>query len=239
MAHWTLATSRLERMEDLASESAWQALERVCDSLAYRSLDYALDQLGKATPLVITYIESGLKGAVLKANLRLWDRSTISPAAAIKIVRHNLHRPTALIHESGHQFAHIVGWTGELAATLEEALAAVSPQLRAVWAGWASEIAADTFAFAHTGLHVGPPGRFRRQRFVRDIANSALRNVTATQPNEEIAEGGKHRRPMGVRRLRRCEALASGLVTTRFTRAVRSRRFNFQQLLGHPLRRIT
>ena len=35
-------------------------------------------------------------------------------------------------------------------------------------------------------------------------------------------------------RLLCCEAFASGLVTTRVSRAVRSRRFNFQQLSGHP-----
>ena len=29
---------------------------------------------------------------------------------------------TALIHEAGHQVAHICGWNGELAATLERGL---------------------------------------------------------------------------------------------------------------------
>ncbi len=57
-----------------------------------------LDQLGKPTPVVLTYLKGGVGAAILKAGLRLWDRTSISPVAAIKITRHNLYRPTALIH---------------------------------------------------------------------------------------------------------------------------------------------
>src|SRR5262249_30607181 len=56
-----------------------------------------------------------------------------------------------LIHEAGHQVAHIVGWNEELAAALETQLQGVPPEIAALWASWASEIAADTFAFMHTG----------------------------------------------------------------------------------------
>ncbi len=125
------------------------ALLRACDALAYRSMAQVLDPLGLPTPLVLTYIDRGLGASILKAGLRLWDQRTESPAAAIKIVRHNLLRPTALIHESGHQVAHLCGWNDELAGALEAGLA--PPAIAAVWAGWASEIAADAFAFAHTG----------------------------------------------------------------------------------------
>ena len=38
----------------------------------------------------------------------------MNPVAAIKVTRHNLQRPTALIHEAGHQVAHITGWNEEL-----------------------------------------------------------------------------------------------------------------------------
>ena len=87
----------------------------------------------------------------MKAGLRLWDGKTISAVAAIKVVRHNCLRPTAIIHEAGHQVAHILGWNEELEAALAQELAAGSRQIAEVWASWASEIAADTFAFAHTG----------------------------------------------------------------------------------------
>jgi hypothetical protein len=43
----------------------------------------------------------------------------VCPVAVIKITRHNLLRPTALVHEAGHQVAHICGWSMELAAVLE------------------------------------------------------------------------------------------------------------------------
>ena len=72
--------------------------------------------------------------------------------AAIKITRHNLLRPTAAIHEAGHQVAHISGWNQELAAALARELAGASAELADAWSGWASEIAADAVAFVHTGF---------------------------------------------------------------------------------------
>ncbi|MCE3244400.1 MAG: hypothetical protein K0S72_523 [Arthrobacter sp.] len=124
---------------------------RACDTLAHRSMAQLLDQLGKPTPVALTYIDKGLGASILKAGLRLWDGTSLNPVAAIKITRHNLLRPTALIHEAGHQAAHIVGWTEELASRLSTGLANAPGGVAEVWAGWASEIAADAFAFVHTG----------------------------------------------------------------------------------------
>ena len=126
-------------------------LLRACDSLAHRSMAQLLDQLGKSSPVALTYLDKGLGASILKAGLRLWDGTSENPVAAIKIVRHNLYRPTALIHETGHQVAHIVGWTEELCATLGDELRGGPAGLAEAWAGWASEIAADAFAFVHTG----------------------------------------------------------------------------------------
>jgi hypothetical protein len=230
VAHWTMAVSRLEDLEALASPAAWAGLERylgvalrqnltealtrlqkeaavlrgrfdaaqtaddlervrshvvafrsrytrtatlvnfygdavntrttpnmasllrACDVMAVRSMTQVLDPLGKTTPPVMTYLDiEGLGAAILKAGLRLWDGGTLSAVAAVKIAFHNLFRPTALIHEAGHQFAHITGWTGELAGALEGDLSGASREVAEVWGSWASEIAADTFAFAHTG----------------------------------------------------------------------------------------
>jgi hypothetical protein len=124
---------------------------RACDTLAHRSMAQLLDQLGKPTPVTLTYIDKGLGASILKAGLRLWDGTSLNPVAAIKITRHNLLRPTALIHEAGHQVAHIVGWTEELASKLASELSDAPPGVAQAWASWASEIAADAFAFVHTG----------------------------------------------------------------------------------------
>lgn len=128
-------------------QGAWL---RACDTLAYRSMAAILDQLGHETPVVLTYVDKGLGASILKAGLRLWDGGALSCAAAIKIVRHNLARPTSLVHEAGHQVAHIAGWNDELANALEQGVR-TSPALGRVWGSWASEIAADAVAFVHTG----------------------------------------------------------------------------------------
>jgi hypothetical protein len=126
-------------------------LLRACDILAHRSMSALLDQLGHTTPVTLTYVDKGLGASILKAGLRLWDGGAENPAAAIKIVRHNLLRPTALIHEAGHQIAHITDWNRELAETLDRGLSDAPDGVAEAWSGWASEIAADAFAFVHTG----------------------------------------------------------------------------------------
>ena len=126
------------------------ALLRACDALAVHSMESVLPPLRRDVPPVLTYVDKGLGASILRAGLRLWDGGTLSPAAAIKITRQNLLRPTALIHESGHQVAHILGWNEELAGALGQGLAE-SPEVAEAWAAWSSEIAADCFAFVHTG----------------------------------------------------------------------------------------
>lgn len=140
---------------------------RACDSLGYRSMALVLDQLGKPVPVVLTYLDKGIGASILKAGLRLWDGSE-SPVAAVKITRHNLLRPTSLIHEAGHQVAHVVGWNDELASILNKHLARGSSNLADIWASWASEIAADAHAFVHTGY----------------AAVAALHDVLAGEPSQ-------------------------------------------------------
>ena len=127
------------------------ALLAACDQLATRSLETVLIPLGRTTPPVLTYIDKGLGASILRAGLRLWDGRTLNVAAAIKLTRHNLNgRPTALLHEAGHQLAFMLDWNDELAAALRQELRD-DPELAEAWASWASEIAGDTFAFAHSG----------------------------------------------------------------------------------------
>lgn len=120
-----------------------------CDWLARESMRVLLEPLGIRTPPVLTYLEKGEGAAILRADQPLWDGRTLSPVAAIRIVRHNLFRPTSLIHETGHQALHLVAWVPELAAALQTGVPGA--ELGRLWAGWASEIAADAYAFVHTG----------------------------------------------------------------------------------------
>lgn len=126
-------------------------LLRACDRMADSAMRTLLQPLGHPTPPVLTYLDFGLGAAILKAGLRLWDGQTENPVAAIKVTRHNLMRPTALIHEAGHQVAHITGWNQELKTALRTGLAPYGDEIAKAWAGWSSEIAADAFGFVHTG----------------------------------------------------------------------------------------
>ena len=126
------------------------ALLRACDIICVKSMRELLQPLGSPIPFVLTYIDKGVGASILKAGLRLWD-GNVSSVAAIKVTQHNLFRPTAIIHETGHQVAHILGWNNELARELASGLASYSSVVGSASASWASEIAADAFAFVHTG----------------------------------------------------------------------------------------
>jgi hypothetical protein len=110
-----------------------------------------LTRLGIEPPPALVYVDCGLGAAMLRAGVRLWDHSHPSPAVAIKLTRHNLAYPTALLHETGHQAAHLTGWTGELAEALATRLAPRSAELAETWRGWAGEIAGDVHAFVQAG----------------------------------------------------------------------------------------
>ncbi len=126
-------------------------LLRGLDSIAVDSMDAVLRPLGIESPPVLTYLDKGLGASILRAGVRLWDSGALSPAAAIKITRHNLLRPTSLIHETFHQVAHLTGWNDELAAALHGALRPFSPIAAAAWQQWAREVAADVGAFVLLG----------------------------------------------------------------------------------------
>jgi hypothetical protein len=127
------------------------ALLRACDILAGRSLEQVLTPLGKPVPPVLSYVSPGIGASVLRSGLRLWDGRTLSVAAAIKLTRHNLNgRPTALLHEAGHQLAFMLDWNDELANALQRELRD-DPLLAEAWSSWASELAGDTHGFACAG----------------------------------------------------------------------------------------
>lgn len=128
------------------------SMMRACDRIAETAMNTILQPLGHNTPPVLVYLDKGLGASILKAGLRLWDGFTENPVAAIKIVRHNLLRPTALIHEVGHQVAHITGWNEALATGLRSRLNGLGEEVSETWASWAPEIAADAYAFVHTGF---------------------------------------------------------------------------------------
>jgi hypothetical protein len=127
------------------------ALLAACDILAGRALESILTPLGKPIPPVLTYVDKGLGASILRAGLRLWDGRTMSVAAAIKLTRHNLNgRPTALLHEAGHQIAFMLDWNDELAGALRRELRD-DPELAEAWSSWSSEIAGDCVGFVHAG----------------------------------------------------------------------------------------
>jgi hypothetical protein len=120
------------------------------DRLAVASMTPVLTKAGKPVPPVLVYQDKGTGASILRAGVRLWVPGAVMPVAAIKIVRHNLYRPTSLFHESGHQVAHLTGWTEAARGALATALSG-DDELAAMWTPWASEIVADVFAFLHTG----------------------------------------------------------------------------------------
>lgn len=106
------------------------------DTIAVDSMEVILRPLGKDVPPALVYPEKGLGAAVLRAGIRLWDQGGLSPVAAIKVTRHNLIHPTAILHETTHQWSHLVGWNTDLGE---------------LWRSWAGEVAADVGAFAMAG----------------------------------------------------------------------------------------
>jgi hypothetical protein len=150
---------RTETLVDFFADAlATRAIEpmgswlRACDHLASRAMSEILVPLGRPVPAVLSFSDKGAGAAIWKFGLRLWDGTTANPVAVIKVTRHNLLRPTATLHEAGHQIAHILGWNGELRGALSAGLGHRSPTLAKVWASWASEIAGDAIAFCYTGF---------------------------------------------------------------------------------------
>lgn len=133
------------------SDPRLAAVLRGLDTIAADGLDAALRPLGISGVQALVYLDRGLGASVLRAGVRLWDESNPSPVAAIKITRHNLGHPTALCHELGHQAGHLSGFNLELANALGTALRPRSTELADAWQSWASEVAADVYAFALTG----------------------------------------------------------------------------------------
>jgi hypothetical protein len=127
------------------------AVLRGLDRLAGDALDMTLRPLGIEAPPVLVYLDRGLGASILRANIRLFDDANPSPAAAIKLTRHNLLYPTALLHECGHQFAHLTGWTAELADGFATILGRESRELGEMWRSTASEVAADVYGFCLSG----------------------------------------------------------------------------------------
>ncbi len=132
------------------TDSETGAILAALDQITRNSMAAILNPLGFETPPVLVYLDKGLGAATLKFGMRLWDPGTTNPVAAIKIVRHN-QLWTSCLHEAGHNVAHILNWNNELREILRSGLDQESEELAETWAAWASEIAADAFAFVHTG----------------------------------------------------------------------------------------
>lgn len=152
------------------------ALLRACDHIATRAMAEGLTPLGREVPAALTYWDKGVGASVLKAGLRLWDGTVENPVATIKVTRHNLVRCSAIIHEAGHQVAHMLGWVPELAEALRTRIG--DPTIGALWASWASEVAADAYAHVHTGY-----GAAAALHDVLDGADSAVFSIIPGDPH--------------------------------------------------------
>ena len=127
-----------------------RATLQTLDHLAVQSMEAVLRPLNLPVPPVLTYVDQGLGASVLRAGVRLWSPGTVNPVAAIKVVRHNVYRPTSLFHECGHQVAYLTRWTPSVAGAIGQVFAG-DAELLAMWQPWSSEIVADVFALVHTG----------------------------------------------------------------------------------------
>jgi hypothetical protein len=123
---------------------------RACDVMADRTVRGTLDQLAMKTPPIMTYFTTGIGASILRIGTRLWDGS-LSPIAAIRLTYHNRFRTTSLFHECGHQVAGITGWNEAFTQILRTRLSGGASEIAETVASWASEMAADSFAFAHSG----------------------------------------------------------------------------------------
>lgn len=126
------------------------SLLAACDAIASKAMELILPRMGCPIPPVLTYVDTGLGASILRAGIRLWDPKSLSPAAAIKVTRHSINRPTALLHEAGHQVSFQLGWHEELGRVLEHELRS-DPRSAAAVRSWASEMTADIFAFVTGG----------------------------------------------------------------------------------------
>ena len=124
---------------------------RACDVMADRVVRGALEPLTMKVPPIMTYFTTGVGASILRIGTKLWDGS-LSPIAAIRLTYHNRFRTTSLFHECGHQVAGITGWNEAFAADHPQATGReAADDIAETVASWASEIAADSFAFAYSG----------------------------------------------------------------------------------------
>lgn len=123
---------------------------RACDVMAERVVREALEPLGRTAPPIMTYFTTGVGASILRIGTKLWDGS-LSPIAAVRLTYHNRFRTTSLFHECGHQFAGITGWNEAFAGVVRTRLGGAGSEIAEIVASWASEIAADAFAFAYSG----------------------------------------------------------------------------------------
>jgi hypothetical protein len=123
---------------------------RACDVMAERTVRGALEPLAIKAPPIMTYFTTGIGASILRIGTTLWDGS-LSPIAAIRLTYHNRFRTTSLFHECGHQFAGMTGWNDALVKSFRSRLSGPGSELVDTIASWASEIAADAFAFAYSG----------------------------------------------------------------------------------------
>ena len=123
-------------------------LLRAYDLLATQSMDAILRPLGIQTPPSWS-TSTPAWAPPSSAQVCGCGMASQLPAAAIKLTRFNIYRPTSMLHEAGHQVAHLTGWNDELRLALGQGIP--DPMVARAWEGWATELGPDLIAFAHAG----------------------------------------------------------------------------------------
>jgi hypothetical protein len=139
----------IDLLHTRSEENEMGMILKGCDKIASASLDQGLKKLDLEVPTIVCYLDRGEGASILKSGIMLWDKGT-NPAAIIKVVRTAIPLPrlTSILHECGHQAAHMTNWNREISEVLCSAVreAGGSLSLADLWASWASEIAGDFWA---------------------------------------------------------------------------------------------
>ena len=131
------------------------------DRLAQQSIEASLLPAGIVVPPVLTYIGEGLGASIIRVGIRLWAPGTVNPVAAIKIVRHNLFRPTSPVPRDRPPGGPPHGLDASLARGPRTRARRRSGAARDV-AAVGIEIAADVYAFVLHRLRLGCSALRRR-----------------------------------------------------------------------------
>ncbi len=164
-----------------------QASRPCCVSVIFfcgRSMQELLKPLAKATPPVLTYIDKGVGASILKAG---WVMGWQCEQRGIKVTSTISTGQRAIMHETGHQMAHILNWNEELSAALNNELTNHAPMVRGSLFEVVERNGGGCIAFVHTG--------FAAVAALHDVVSGmphAYLPITSNDPHLYLLRQGAH-----------------------------------------------